>query len=80
MDEVRAKCGNDENTGRLNRQSMDILTPGSRFIIGEFDPLSVSRLSENAAEAKADTKAKCLGLIRQCFHVKVHEESQDAIR
>ena len=41
LDEVRAKCGNDENTGRLYKQSLDLLTPGSSFIIGEFDALSV---------------------------------------
>ena len=41
LDEVRAKCGNDENMGRLYKQSLDLLTPGSRFIFGEFDRLSV---------------------------------------
>ena len=41
LDEVKAKCGNDENMGRLYKQSLDLLTPGSSFIIGEFDPLSV---------------------------------------
>jgi uncharacterized protein YbaA (DUF1428 family) len=41
LDEVRAKCGNDENMVRLYKQSLDLLTPGSRFIFGEFDRLSV---------------------------------------
>ncbi|MGB7953828.1 MAG: hypothetical protein WCF23_07585 [Candidatus Nitrosopolaris sp.] len=41
MDEVRAKCGNDENMGRLYKQSLDLLTPGAKFIIGEFDHLIV---------------------------------------
>ena len=41
MDEVRAKCGNDENMGRLYKQALDLLTPGSRFIFGEFDRMSV---------------------------------------
>ena len=41
LDEVRAKCGNDENMGRLYKQSLDLLTPGSCFIFGEFDRLSV---------------------------------------
>jgi uncharacterized protein YbaA (DUF1428 family) len=41
MDEVRAKCGNDENMGRLYKQSLDLLTPGSRFIFGEFDRMSI---------------------------------------
>jgi uncharacterized protein YbaA (DUF1428 family) len=41
MEAVRAKCGNDENMGRLYKQSLDLLTPGSRFIFGEFDRLRV---------------------------------------
>jgi len=41
LDEVRAKCGNDENMGRLYKQSLDLLTPGSRFIFGEFVRLNV---------------------------------------
>ena len=41
LDQVRAKCGNDENMGRLYKQSLDLLTPGSCFIFGEFDRLSV---------------------------------------
>ena len=41
LDEVRAKCGNDENMGRLYKQSLDLLTPGTKFIIGEFNHLIV---------------------------------------
>ena len=41
LDEVKAKCGNDGNMERLYKQSLDLLTPGSRFIFGEFDRLSV---------------------------------------
>ena len=41
MDEVRAKCGNDETMGRLYKQSLDLLTPEAKFIIGEFDHLIV---------------------------------------
>jgi uncharacterized protein YbaA (DUF1428 family) len=36
MDEVIAKMGNDENCGRLYKQSLDLLTPGTSFILGEF--------------------------------------------
>src|ERR1700730_17230728 len=32
LDQVRAKCGNDENMGRLYKQSLDLLTPGSTFM------------------------------------------------
>lgn len=41
MEEVRAKCGNDENMGRLYKKSLDLLIPGSRYIFGEFDRMSV---------------------------------------
>lgn len=41
LDEVRAKCGDDENMGRLYKQSLGLLTTGSSFIFGEFDRLSV---------------------------------------
>ena len=37
------KCGNDVNMGLLYKHSVDLLTPGSSFIIGEFTP-SASRL------------------------------------
>jgi len=34
-DEIRAKMGNDENMGPINKQFMDLITPGS-MIMGEF--------------------------------------------
>ncbi len=37
------KSGNDENMGLLYKHSVDLLSPGSSFIIGEFTP-SASRL------------------------------------
>jgi uncharacterized protein YbaA (DUF1428 family) len=30
----------DENMGRLYKQSLDLLTPGSKYIMGEFDHLN----------------------------------------
>ena len=41
MDEVIAKMGKDESMGRLYKQSLDLLTPGTSFIIGEFGRFSV---------------------------------------
>lgn len=41
MDEVIAKMGNDENCGRLYKQSLDLLTPGTSFILGEFGRLKI---------------------------------------
>jgi uncharacterized protein YbaA (DUF1428 family) len=38
-DEYMANCGNDENMGRLYKQFMDLITPGSSPIIGEFSRL-----------------------------------------
>jgi uncharacterized protein YbaA (DUF1428 family) len=40
-DEYMANCGNDENMGRLYKQFMDLITPGSSPIIGEFSRLRV---------------------------------------
>ena len=37
------KCGNDENMGLLYNHSVDLLTPGASFIIGNSPP-SASRL------------------------------------
>jgi uncharacterized protein YbaA (DUF1428 family) len=34
-DEIRAKMGNDESMGPINKQFMDLITPGS-MIMGEF--------------------------------------------
>jgi uncharacterized protein YbaA (DUF1428 family) len=41
MDEVITKMGNDENCGRLYKQSLDLLTPGTSFILGEFGRLKI---------------------------------------
>jgi uncharacterized protein YbaA (DUF1428 family) len=40
-DEVCAKMQNDENMERLYKQSVDLLSPGSSFVMGEFSRLSV---------------------------------------
>ena len=40
-DEVGAKMQNDENMERLYKQSVDLLSPGSNFVMGEFSRLSV---------------------------------------
>ena len=40
-DEVGAKMQNDENMERLYEQSMDLLSPGSSFVVGEFSRLKV---------------------------------------
>jgi uncharacterized protein YbaA (DUF1428 family) len=40
-DEYMAKCGNDENMNQLYKQSVDLLSLGSRPIIGEFSRLEV---------------------------------------
>ena len=40
-DEMRAKMQNDENMERLYKQSMDLLSPGSSFVMGEFGRLEV---------------------------------------
>ena len=39
LEEVTAKFGNDENMERLYKQSVDLLSPGSSFIMGEFSRL-----------------------------------------
>jgi uncharacterized protein YbaA (DUF1428 family) len=41
QDEVTSKMGNDEICGRLYKQSLELLTPGTSFIIGEFSRLSI---------------------------------------
>jgi uncharacterized protein YbaA (DUF1428 family) len=38
-DEVGAKMQNDENMELLYKQSVDLLSPGSNFIMGEFNRL-----------------------------------------
>ena len=40
-DEVSAKMQNDENMERLYKQSVDLLSPGSSFVMGEFSRLSI---------------------------------------
>ena len=40
-DEVGGKMQNDENMERLYKQSVDLLSPGSSFIMGEFSRLEV---------------------------------------
>jgi uncharacterized protein YbaA (DUF1428 family) len=40
-DEYMAKCGNDENMNQLYKQFMDLITPGSSPIMGEFSRLKV---------------------------------------
>ena len=40
-DEVDAKMRNDEIMGRLFQQSLDLLAPGSSFIMGEFSRLKI---------------------------------------
>jgi uncharacterized protein YbaA (DUF1428 family) len=40
-DEVCAKMQNDENMERLYKQSVDLLSPGSSFVMGEFSRLKV---------------------------------------
>ena len=41
MEEVIAKIEKDENMGRLYKQSLDLITPGTSFILGEFNRLNV---------------------------------------
>ena len=63
MDEVRAKCGNDENMGRLYKQSgFTSSYPRNQIHHRGIQPLNCLDFLRNAAEAKADTKAKYLGL------------------
>jgi hypothetical protein len=40
-DEVGAKMQNDENMERLYKQSVDLLSTGSSFVMGEFSRLEV---------------------------------------
>ncbi len=39
-DEIRAKMGNDESMGPINKQFMELITPGS-MIMGEFVRLKI---------------------------------------
>jgi uncharacterized protein YbaA (DUF1428 family) len=40
-DEVDAKMRNDESMARLFQQSVDLLTPGTSFIMGEFSRFKI---------------------------------------
>ena len=40
-DEYMEECGNNEKIGRLYKQFMDLITPGSSPIMGEFSRLRV---------------------------------------
>ena len=41
MNEVIAKMEKDERAGQMMKQSMDLLPQGAKFIIGDFERLSV---------------------------------------
>jgi hypothetical protein len=41
MNEVMAKMERDERAGLMMKQSMDLLLPGAKFIVGDFERLSV---------------------------------------
>lgn len=41
MEEVIAKMEKDEDMGRLYKQSLDLITPGTSFILGESNRLNV---------------------------------------
>ena len=42
-DEVGANMQNDENMERLYKQSVDLLSPGTGFIMGEFSRLKIDK-------------------------------------
>ena len=41
MNEVMAKMEKDERAGQMMKQSMDLLPPGAKFIVGDFERISV---------------------------------------
>jgi uncharacterized protein YbaA (DUF1428 family) len=41
MNEVMAKMEKDERMGSMMKQSIDLLSPGAKFIVGDFERLSV---------------------------------------
>lgn len=41
MNGVMAKMEKDERMGQMMKQSMDLLPPGAKFIVGDFERLSV---------------------------------------
>lgn len=44
MEEVIAMMEKDEDMGRLYKQSLDLITPGTSFILGEFNRLNLKAL------------------------------------
>ena len=42
-DEVGAKMRNDERMGPLWQQSVDLVSPGTEFIMGEFSPVKMDK-------------------------------------
>jgi hypothetical protein len=41
MNEVMVKMEKDERVGQMMKQSMDLLPLGAKFIVGDFERLSV---------------------------------------
>lgn len=41
MNEVMTKMEKDERMGSMMKQSIDLLSPGAKFIVGDFERLSV---------------------------------------
>jgi uncharacterized protein YbaA (DUF1428 family) len=41
MNEVMAKMEKDERAGQMMKQSMDLLPPGAKFIVGDFERISI---------------------------------------
>jgi uncharacterized protein YbaA (DUF1428 family) len=41
MKEVMAKMEKDERAGEMMKQSMDLIPPGAKFIVGDFERLKV---------------------------------------
>jgi uncharacterized protein YbaA (DUF1428 family) len=41
MNEVMAKMEKDERAGQMMKQSMDLLPAGTKFIVGDFERLTV---------------------------------------
>jgi uncharacterized protein YbaA (DUF1428 family) len=42
-DEVGAKMQNDKRMGPLWQQSVDLVSPGTEFIMGEFSPIKLDK-------------------------------------
>ena len=41
MSEVMSKMEKDERMGQMMKQSIDLLPPGAKFIVGDFERLNV---------------------------------------